>query len=205
MHQYKGKMILHTGSMFSGKTSSLWKDLNRFEIAKYKTICFKPKLDNRYSQKEIVTHDNNKMKAVLVENIFDIVNYMKTSKATVIGIDEVQFIKGEIKEIINVLDTFLENGFTIVLAGLDMDFKSMPFEIVKEIMPRVDYLYKHHAVCANCGTDAWVSYRKGKDSNRIKIGAQESYIPLCRKCFYEKEKERKAKENQLCILDMDKK
>ena len=66
MHQYKGKLILHTGSMFSGKTSSLWKDLNRFEIAKYETVVFKPKFDNRYADKEIVTHDNNKMRAIPV-------------------------------------------------------------------------------------------------------------------------------------------
>lgn len=201
MHQYKGKMILHTGSMFSGKTSSLWKDLNRFEIAKYKTVVFKPKLDNRYSDKHIVTHDNNKMIAVAVESITDILDYMKTSTATVIGIDEVQFLKGDIKEIIRILDLFLENEFTIVLAGLDMDYKSEPFEIVKEIMPRVDYLYKHHAVCANCGADAWVSYRKIHDDERIKLGAEESYEPLCRKCFYEKEKIRKKMENQLSILE----
>lgn len=199
MHQYKGKMILHTGSMFSGKTSSLWKDLNRFEIARYKTVVFKPKLDNRYADKEIVTHDNNKMKAIAVETIYEIVEYMKTSKATVIGIDEVQFIKGEIKDIVKILDTFLENGFTIVVAGLDMDFKSEPFEIVKEIMPRVDYLYKHHAVCANCGADAWVSYRKTQEGERIKLGAAESYEPLCRRCFYEKESEKKKMENQLEI------
>ncbi|MDD7764315.1 MAG: thymidine kinase [Peptoniphilaceae bacterium] len=199
MHQYKGKMILHTGSMFSGKTSSLWKDLNRFEIAKYKTVVFKPKLDNRYADKEIVTHDNNKMKAIAVETIYEIVEYMKMSKATVIGIDEVQFIKGEIKDIVKILDTFLENGFTIVVAGLDMDFKSEPFEIVKEIMPRVDYLYKHHAVCANCGADAWVSYRKTQEGERIKLGAAESYEPLCRRCFYEKESEKKKMENQLEI------
>lgn len=201
MHQYKGKMILHTGSMFSGKTSSLWKDLNRFEIAKYKTVVFKPKLDNRYSDKNIVTHDNNKMTAVPVESITEILDYMKTSTATVIGIDEVQFLKGDIKEIIRILDFFLENEFTIVLAGLDMDYKSEPFEIVKEIMPRVDYLYKHHAVCANCGADAWVSYRKTHDDERIKLGAEESYEPLCRKCFYEKEKLRKKMENQLSILE----
>ena len=99
MHQYKGKLILHTGSMFSGKTSSLWKDLNRFEIAKYETVVFKPKFDNRYAEKEIVTHDNNKMRAIPVENIDDIIEYMKTSTASIIGIDEVQFIKD--------LDSFL--------------------------------------------------------------------------------------------------
>ena len=201
MHQYKGKLILHTGSMFSGKTSSLWKDLNRFEIAKYETVVFKPKFDNRYAEKEIVTHDNNKMRAIPVESIDDIIEYMKTSTASIIGIDEVQFIKGDISTIVETLNLFLENEFTVVLAGLDMDFKADPFELVKELMPRADYLYKHHAVCANCGVDAWVSYRKTHDDERIKLGAAESYEPLCRKCYYEKEKIRKQMENQLSMLE----
>lgn len=199
MHQYKGKMILHTGSMFSGKTSSLWKDLNRFEIAKYETVVFKPKFDNRFAAVQIVTHDNNKMNAVPVESIDEIVEYMKRSKATVIGIDEIQFIKGDAKKFIEVFNGWLMSNCTIVLAGLDMDFKSEPFEIVKELMPRVDYLYKHHAVCANCGADAWVSYRKTDDGERIKLGASESYEPLCRNCYYEKEIEKKKMENQLKI------
>lgn len=199
MHQYKGKMILHTGSMFSGKTSSLWKDLNRFEIAKYETVVFKPKFDNRFADVQIVTHDNNKMNAVPVESIDEIVEYMKRSKATVIGIDEIQFIKGDSKKFIEVFNGWLMSNCTIVLAGLDMDFKSEPFEIVKELMPRVDYLYKHHAVCANCGADAWVSYRKTDDGERIKLGASESYEPLCRNCYYEKEIEKKKMENQLKI------
>ncbi len=201
MHQYKGKLILHTGSMFSGKTSSLWKDLNRFEIAKHETVVFKPKFDNRYADKEIVTHDNNKMRAIPVENIDEIIEYMKTSTASIIGIDEVQFIKGDINKIVETLNLFLENEFTVVLAGLDMDFKAEPFELVKELMPRADYLYKHHAVCANCGVDAWVSYRKTHDDERIKLGAAESYEPLCRKCYYEKEKIRKQMENQLSMLE----
>ena len=99
------------------------------------------------------------------------------------------------------LNLFLENEFTVVLAGLDMDFKAEPFELVKELMPRADYLYKHHAVCANCGVDAWVSYRKTHDDERIKLGAAESYEPLCRKCYYEKEKIRKQMENQLSMLE----
>lgn len=203
MHQYKGKLILHTGSMFSGKTSSLWKDLNRFEIAKYETVVFKPKFDNRYADKEIVTHDNNKMRAIPVKNIDEIIEYMKTSTASIIGIDEVQFIKGDINKIVETLNLFLENEFTVVLAGLDMDFKAEPFELVKELMPRADYLYKHHAVCANCGVDAWVSYRKTHDDERIKLGAAESYEPLCRKCYYEKEKIRKQMENQLSMLEYE--
>ena len=202
MHQYRGKMILHTGSMFSGKTSSLWRDLNRFMIAKYDVVVFKPILDDRYSQKEIVTHDNHKMKAVSVNTIDDIVEFMKTSNATIIGIDEVQFINSDAMYILNVLINFLDKEFTIVLAGLDMDFKGEPFEIVKEIMPRVDYLYKHHAVCANCGADAWISYRKIGEDERIILGASESYEPLCRKCFNKKENIRKNMKNQITIMDI---
>ena len=155
----------------------------------------------RYADKEIVTHDNNKMRAIPVENIDEIIEYMKTSTASIIGIDEVQFIKGDINKIVETLNLFLENEFTVVLAGLDMDFKAEPFELVKELMPRADYLYKHHAVCANCGVDAWVSYRKTHDDERIKLGAAESYEPLCRKCYYEKEKIRKQMENQLSMLE----
>lgn len=199
MHQYKGKIILHTGSMFSGKTSSLWKDLNRFEIAKYETVVFKPKFDNRYADVQIVTHDNNRMNAIAVNSIEDIIDYMATSKATVIGIDEIQFIKGDINTFIETFNKWLTSDFTIVLAGLDMDYKSEPFEIVKELMPRVDYLYKHHAVCASCGADAWVSYRKTTDGERIKLGASESYEPLCRNCYNVKENEKKKMENQLKI------
>ncbi len=185
MHQYKGKLIIHTGSMFSGKTSSLEKDIKRFAIAGYNTIAFKPSVDTRYTNSEIVTHDNTSLQAVLVDGIDDILEYCKRENPNVIAIDEIQFLGGGIKKIVEGINKFLENDVTVILAGLDMDFSGQPFEIVKELMPIADYLYKHHAVCVKCGTDAWVSHRKTKDRERVVIGALKEYEPLCRRCFLE--------------------
>lgn len=188
MHQYKGKLIVHTGSMFSGKTSSLGNDIKRFNIAKYKTIAFKPNIDSRYNKNEIVTHDLTSINAILVRDIFELIDYVKELNPDVVAIDEVQFLGGPVDKIIEGINQLLEEGLTVIVAGLDMDFTGQPFEIVKELMPISDYLYKHHAVCVGCGSDAWVSNRKSKDKERIKIGASDEYEPLCRKCFLEEKK-----------------
>mgnify|MGYP000624800258 CR=1 FL=1 len=185
MHQYKGKLIVHTGSMFSGKTSSLEKDVKRFNIAGYKTIAFKPSIDNRFRRNEIVTHDLTSMDCILVNDIDELLEYVDELEPDVIGIDEIQFLQGPVDKIISGIYKLLSRDITVVVAGLDMDFTGTPFEIVKELMPIADYLYKHHAVCIKCGSDAWVSHRKTKDTERIKIGALDEYEPLCRKCFME--------------------
>lgn len=183
MHQYKGKLIVHTGSMFSGKTSSLEKDLKRFQIAGYNTVAFKPAVDTRHAGENIVTHDNTSIHACLVYDVSDIEGYCKDRKPDVVGIDEVQFLGGEIPEILRVLCDLLDRGVTVIVAGLDMDFTGKPFEIVKELMPLSDYLTKHHAVCTRCGSDAWVSHRKSEETERVVIGATDEYEPLCRACY----------------------
>ena len=188
MHQYKGKLIVHTGSMFSGKTSSLEKDMKRFAIAGYRTLAFKPALDTRYDSSEIKSYDNTTLKAILVDGLEDIRKHVKEEKPSVIGIDEVQFLAGKKEDIVKTIEEFLKDDITLILAGLDMDFEGEPFEIVKELMPISDYLYKHHAVCVACGTDAWVSHRKIRAKERVVIGARREYEPLCRRCFL-KEKE----------------
>lgn len=183
MHQYKGKLIVHTGSMFSGKTSSLEKEMKRFAIAGYKTVAFKPAIDTRTSDEKIVTHDNTSFSAVKVENVKEMKKYIECHEVDVVGIDEVQFLGGSIQEILEEVDDLLNFGKTVVVAGLDMDYSAKPFEIVKELMPRADYLNKHHAVCSSCGSDAWVSKRKTSSEQRIVIGATEEYEPLCRRCY----------------------
>jgi len=183
LHQYKGKLIIHTGSMFSGKTSSLEKDVNRFNIARYKTVAFKPSVDERHPKSKIVTHNNTSLNAVLVSDISDIKEYFLEHKPDVVAIDEVQFLGGKIEDIVETINGFLEKDVTVILAGLDMDFTGQAFEIVKELMPIADYLHKHHAVCVKCGSDGWVSNRKTKEQERIVIGALNEYEPLCRKCF----------------------
>jgi len=181
--------------MFSGKTSSLEKDVKRFMIAGYKTVAFKPAIDTRHVKPEIITHDNTTLNAVLVDNICEIMEYYNTYKPDVIAIDEVQFLGGTIDEIVSSINKLLEDDITVIVAGLDMDYTGTPFEIVKELMPLADYLYKHHAVCVKCGADAWVSHRKIEDKERIVIGAAREYEPLCRKCFLEETKNTKEMKN----------
>ncbi|MDO5725006.1 MAG: thymidine kinase [Tissierellia bacterium] len=205
MHQYRGKLIIHTGSMFSGKTSSLEKEIKRFKIAGYKTLAFKPTLDTRHAVSDIITHDKTSIEAILVEDIYDIQKKVKTYEPQVIGIDEIQFLAGDVLEIRKIILEFLKMGITVVVAGLDMDFSAEPFEVLKELMPISDYLTKHHAVCVNCGTDAWVSHRKTASKERVVIGAQDEYEPLCRTCYTEAcEKEAQIiNKNQIKIEDLE--
>ena len=204
MHQYKGKLIIHTGSMGSGKTSSLEKDVKRFKIAGYKTLAFKPSVDIRYTTSDIISHDKTSLEAILVEDIDDIIDYCNELKPDVVAIDEVQFLKGKLDDILNCVKDMLDNEVTVILAGLDIDFTGKPFEVLKELMPIADYLYKHHAVCGKCGTDAWVSHRKTKDTERVVIGAAKEYEPLCRKCFLIEKKKEEAilNKNQVSFEDL---
>lgn len=205
MHQYKGKLIVHTGSMFSGKTSSLEKDVKRFAIAGYSTIAFKPSVDTRYEESKIVSHDNTSLQAVLVDGIEDIISYYNENKPSVIAIDEIQFLGGGIQDIVDSINDLLKEDITVIIAGLDMDFTGHAFEIVKELMPIADYLYKHHAVCVKCGTDGWVSHRKTKDRERVVIGATKEYEPLCRRCFTEEKEIEDAvvNKNQVSFEELD--
>lgn len=203
MHQYKGKLIIHTGSMFSGKTSSLEKEVKRFRIAGYRTLAFKPTVDNRHPTSEIVTHDKTSLEGILVDGIDAIMEKCKIENPEVVAIDEVQFLGGDIKDIINGINNLLEKNITVIVAGLDIDFSGEPFEILKELMPVADYLTKHHAVCVKCGTDAWVSHRKTKEKERVVIGASKEYEPLCRSCFIEEKKEEEAivNKNQVTFIE----
>lgn len=201
MHQYKGKLIIHTGSMFSGKTSSLKRDLNRFKIAGYRTKIFKPKVDTREVGK-ITIHGEDSITATTINSIDELIKDVEENNLNVVGIDEVQFLSDDIDTIKEGMYSLLRKGVTVVMAGLDMDYNGIPFEVVKEFLPLADYLHKHHAVCTLCGTDAWVSHRKIKSEGRVLIGAEGEYEPLCRSC-YEKvreEEEQEVNKNQLRMV-----
>lgn len=192
--------------MFSGKTSSLEKDVKRFKIAGYTTLAFKPSVDTRYATSEIITHDKTSLEATLIKDIGEIIKLCNENNPDVVAIDEVQFLDGGIENIVSGIRALLEKEITIVLAGLDIDFSGQPFEVVKELMPLADYLTKHHAVCVKCGTDAWVSHRKTKDRERVVIGASKEYEPLCRKCFLEEKRIEEAivNKNQVSFEDLKK-
>lgn len=183
MHQYKGRLIIHTGSMFSGKTSGLINDIRRFSIANYDTVIFKPSIDNRYSENNVCSHDKIIEESILIDEEFeyDILKYAKDNDIHVVGIDEIQFFNSD--NILDVIDRLLKLNMTIIVAGLDMDFNAYPFKAIKELMPRADIVHKHHAVCVDCGMDAWVSCKLSDNENRIEIGSSDTYVPLCRSCY----------------------
>lgn len=195
----QAKLIVHTGSMFSGKTTSLWRELYRMKIAGYKTVAFKPTVDSRYEDEKIISHDNLELDAIKINSIEEIVKYVSENEVDAIGIDEIQFFDDSPQKIVEWFLKLMQSHITIVVSGLDMDYKAKPFEIVKELMPIADELIKHHAICASCGEDAWISFRKSYNEERIEIGAQDSYEPLCRSCYNKKMKEREKSKNQMSI------
>lgn len=198
-----GKLIVHTGSMFSGKTTSLWRELYRLKIANYKVVAFKPSVDNRDDERKIVSHDNLELDAIKISDLNYIVEYSTNHEIDAIGIDELQFFPNEPKEVVEIFNKLIKNDIIIVVSGLDLDYKARPFEIIKEIMPMADELIKHHAICSSCGEDAWVSFRKNSDESRIQIGSEDIYQPLCRTCYTEKMKEREKIKNQLSIDNLE--
>ena len=199
----QGRLIVHTGSMFSGKTTSLWRELYRMKIANYKIAAFKPAVDNRDDEKKIVSHDNLELDAIKVADLNEVRDYANKNELDAIGIDELQFFPNDPTEVIDIFNELMKSNITIVVSGLDMDYKTRPFEIIKEIMPIADELIKHHAICANCGEDAWASYRKSTDESRIQIGSKDKYEPLCRQCYNQKMSEREKTKNQISLEELD--
>ena len=172
-------------------------------IANYKVVAFKPSIDDRDGDKQIVTHDNLSLDAIKVEDLNEILNYARDHEIDAIGIDELQFFPNDPSEVVDIFNKLMAMNITIVVSGLDMDYKTRPFEIIKEIMPLADELIKHHAICASCGEDAWASYRKTSDESRIQIGSKDLYEPLCRSCYNKKMKEKEKYKNQISLEEIN--
>jgi thymidine kinase len=178
--EIKPILKVFTGTMFAGKTDALITALNRYVIAKKKVLLFKPVLDNRYSDDEVVTHDGNSMKAIPIKSITEIFNYIDDS-IDVIGIDEVQFFN--IEETLETIDELLWREFPVLVAGLDMDYKGRPFGAVPYLMAKAEEVQKFKAVCTDCGEDSSFEYRKdSSDNNLVKLGGSDAYDSLCRSC-----------------------
>lgn len=166
------------GSMFSGKTEELIRRIRRAEIAKMNTIIFKPNIDNRYSSNHIVSHNQSKMESILVEDINEILE--NSAEMDVIGIDEAQFFSNEL---IPVCKKLAKDNKRVVVAGLDTDFKGIPFGPMPALMCESDFLDKLRAICVKCGNPASFSQRITKDSKQVLIGETDVYEARCRNCF----------------------
>ena len=168
------------GSMFSGKTEELIRRLNRAKIARQKVEVFKPSVDIRYDEVDVVSHDEKKTSSIPVQNASQILFYAEDYE--VIGIDEAQFFD---EELVNVCNTLAESGKRVVVSGLDMDFKGDPFGPMPALMAVAEYVTKVHAVCIRCGNPANYSHRTIPDEKLVVLGEKDNYEPLCRKCFTE--------------------
>ena len=166
------------GGMFSGKTEELLRRIRRAKIAKLSTIIFKPHIDTRYSKNKIVSHNNNSMDSVIVEKTTDILDLGK--KYDVLGIDEAQFFDSELTDVCKKL---AKNNNRVIVAGLDNDYRGLPFGPMPNIMCESDYLDKLSAICIKCGNPASCTQRITKQIEQVVIGETDIYEARCRNCF----------------------
>ncbi len=174
----RGWIEVVCGSMFSGKTEELIRRLKRVRIANLKVEIFKPAIDKRYDEFNIVSHDTNAIISTPVDSSAQIL--LLGQGCDVIGIDEAQFFDDELP---NVCDELAYRGMRVIVAGLDMDFTGKPFGQMPFLMAKADYVTKLHAICVVCGNIANYSYRKVADEQQVMLGTGDVYEPRCRICY----------------------
>lgn len=186
MEQVKdGWIEVIAGSMFAGKTEELLRRVKRMEYAKKDVIVFKPKIDNRYSDDEVVSHNNRRIKSINISKASDIYQYISNPLPYAIAIDEVQFLD---EEVINVCEKYANKGVRVIVAGLDKDFRGEPFGVMPLLLARAEYVTKLEAICQVCGAPATRTQRliNGRpasiDDPIILVGAKEQYEARCRHC-----------------------
>lgn len=173
-----GRIEVVCGSMFSGKTEELIRRMKRAKFAKQKVEIFKPSLDTRYSEVDVVSHDQHSIPSTPVDNSSTIA--LLSSDIDVVGIDEAQFLDDGLVEVCNEL---ANRGVRVIVAGLDMDFKGKPFGPIPALCAIADEVTKVHAICVKCGALAYVSHRLVANDKRVLLGEQAEYEPLCRECY----------------------
>lgn len=174
----RGRIEVVCGSMFSGKTEELIRRLRRAEFAKQKVEIFKPAIDTRFSDIEVVSHDRHSIISTPVESSSPIL--LLSSDIEVVGIDEAQFFDAALVDVCNEL---ADRGVRVIVAGLDMDFKGKPFGPMPALCAIADEVTKVHAICVKCGAVAYVSHRLVANDKRVMLGEQAEYEPLCRECY----------------------
>lgn len=176
----RGWIEVICGSMFSGKTEELIRRLKRAKIANLKVEIYKPAIDVRYDETQVVSHDANSIQSTPIENSQTIL--LLAQDVDVVGIDEAQFFDAEI---MHVCETLALRGIRVIVAGLDMDYLGMPFGQMPNLLAIADYITKLHAICMKCGNIANVSFRKVGGENQVMLGEKETYEPRCRKCYHD--------------------
>ncbi len=178
IHKKQGGIEVVTGSMFSGKTEELIRRLKRAIIARQKVEIFKPSVDFRYAENKLVSHDENFIRSTPVDNSSNIL--LLSGEVDVIGIDEAQFFDNGLVDVVVKLANM---GIRVIVAGLDMDFKGVPFGPMPGVMAVADHVTKVHAICAICGSIAQFSHRISDQDQLVLLGEKDVYEPLCRNCY----------------------
>ena len=173
-----GRIEVVCGSMFSGKTEELIRIMKRAKFAKQKVEIFKPSLDTRYSDVDVVSHDQHSIPSTPIDSSSTIA--LLSSDIDVVGIDEAQFLDDGVVDVCNDL---ANRGVRVIVAGLDMDFQGKPFGPMPALCAIADEVTKVHAICVKCGALAYISHRLVANDKRVLLGEQMEYEPLCRECY----------------------
>ena len=179
------------GSMFSGKTEELIRRIRRAQFANLDVTIFKPTLDTRDKKNTVISHDDTTIDCKTIKRASEIYKLSKTCR--VVGIDEAQFFDDEIVEVCNNL---ANHGVRVIVAGLDMDYKGVPFKNMANLMATSEYVTKVHAICPKTGGLAQYSYRKTKSKKRILLGKGDEYMPLSRAAYFKKTIKKKKKTSE---------
>ena len=185
---HQGRIEVICGSMFSGKTEELIRRMKRARFAKQKVEIFKPAIDVRYSDEDVVSHDHNIIPSTPIDSSDSIL--LLSSDTDVVGIDEAQFFDNRLPDVCNEL---ANRGVRVIVAGLDMDYKGVPFGPIPALCAIADDGTKVHAICVKCGSLSYVSHRLVANDKRVLLGETEEYEPLCRDCYRKAEEEKKEK------------
>ena len=180
IYPQRGRIEVVCGSMFSGKTEELLRRVNRARIARQRVEIYKPVIDTRYSEDEVVSHDSNAVISTPVDNSQAIL--LLSSEADVVGIDEAQFFD---EGLVDVCNQLADAGKRVIIAGLDMDFKGNPFGPMPALCAIAEDVTKVHAICVRCGNLAHISHRIVAGDKQVMLGELQEYEPLCRQCYNE--------------------
>lgn len=173
-----GRIEVVCGSMFSGKTEELIRRMRRAEFARQRVEIFKPAIDTRYSEEDVVSHDMHAIPSTPIDSSAQIL--LLSSEIDVVGIDEAQFFDNGLVDVCNQL---ANNGVRVIVAGLDMDYKGVPFGPIPALCAIADEVTKVHAICVKCGNLAYLSHRTVDNDRRVLLGETAEYEPLCRECY----------------------
>jgi thymidine kinase len=185
----RGWIEVICGSMFSGKTEELIRRMKRAKIANLKVEIFKPAVDVRYHESNIVSHDENAILSTPIENSQTIL--LLSQDVDVVGIDEAQFFD---PEIMHVCQQLALKGIRVIVAGLDMDYMGKPFGPMPQLLAIADYITKLHAICVICGNMASFSYRKIAGGSQLLLGEKDEYMPLCRMHYFDEMKKKQLRD-----------